>query len=73
MRRLKFILAAALILCVAYIITINMEQVNDTPVNPDGSINIPSDGSRYIPVAGDVIRCDDGTNYAILNTELNVE
>ena len=26
---------------------------------------LPSDGSRYIPQAGDVIRCDDGTNYTI--------
>ncbi len=33
--------------------------------NADGSINIPSDGSRYIPQAGDVIRCDDGSNYSI--------
>lgn len=66
MRRLKFVLAAVLILCAAYIIAAKIEQVNDTPVNPDGSINIPSDGSRYIPVAGDVIRCDDGMNYAVL-------
>lgn len=33
--------------------------------NADGSINLPSDGSRYVPKAGDVIRCDDGTNYAV--------
>lgn len=33
--------------------------------NEDGSINVPSDGSRYVPQAGDVIRCDDGTNYTI--------
>lgn len=33
--------------------------------NTDGSINIPSDGSRYVPQAGDVIRCDDGSNYTI--------
>ena len=33
--------------------------------NSDGSINMPSDGSQYIPKAGDVIRCDDGTNYTI--------
>ena len=33
--------------------------------NADGSINIPQDGSRYLPQAGDVIRCDDGTNYTI--------
>ena len=73
MRRLKFALAAALILCAAYIIAASMERVNDTPVNPDGSINIPSDGSRYIPVVGDVIRCDDGANYAILNTDLYID
>ena len=33
--------------------------------NTDGSINIPQDGSQYVPQAGDVIRCDDGTNYTI--------
>ena len=33
--------------------------------NADGSINIPQDGSQYVPQAGDVIRCDDGTNYSI--------
>ncbi len=33
--------------------------------NADGSINIPTDGSRYVPQAGDVIRCDDGSNYAV--------
>lgn len=33
--------------------------------NVDGSINVPSDGSRYVPKAGDVIRCDDGMNYTI--------
>lgn len=37
--------------------------------NADGSINVPSDGSQYIPQAGDVIRCDDGTNYAILDVD----
>ena len=33
--------------------------------NADGLINIPQDGSRYVPQAGDVVRCDDGTNYTI--------
>ncbi|MBD5161531.1 MAG: hypothetical protein HDT14_05850 [Oscillibacter sp.] len=33
--------------------------------NADGSINIPQDGSQYVPRVGDVIRCDDGTNYTI--------
>jgi len=33
--------------------------------NSDGSINVPSDGSQYVPQVGDVIRCDDGSNYTI--------
>lgn len=33
--------------------------------NADGSINPPADGSQYVPQAGDIIRCDDGTNYTI--------
>ena len=33
--------------------------------NADGSINVPQDGSQYIPQAGDMIRCDDRTNYII--------
>lgn len=33
--------------------------------NADGSINVPQDGSQYVPQAWDVIRCDDGTNYII--------
>lgn len=35
--------------------------------NADGSINVPQDGSKYIPKEGDVVRCDDGTNYTITN------
>lgn len=37
--------------------------------NADGSINIPSDGSQYVPRVGDVIRCDDGTNYLISDVD----
>lgn len=33
--------------------------------NTDGSINPPADGSQYVPRVGDVIRCNDGTNYTI--------
>lgn len=34
-------------------------------LNEDGSINLPTDGSQYVPQAGDVIHCTDGTNYTI--------
>lgn len=37
--------------------------------NTDGSINPPSDGSQYVPQEGDVIRCDDGTNYTITDVK----
>ena len=36
-----------------------------TSRNPDGSINLPTDGTQYVPRAGDVVRCSDGTNYII--------
>ena len=29
------------------------------------TVTLPTDGSRYVPAAGDVIRCDDGSNYTI--------
>ena len=37
--------------------------------NADGSINVPQDGSQYVPTAGDVIRCDDGSNYTITDVK----
>ena len=33
--------------------------------NSDGSINVPTDGSKYIPQVGDRVRCDDGYNYEV--------
>ncbi len=29
------------------------------------TVALPTDGSRYVPAAGDVIRCGDGTDYAV--------
>lgn len=29
------------------------------------TVTLPTEGSQYVPQAGDVIRCDDGTNYTI--------
>lgn len=69
MRRFCAGLFAVLLCCAALLLFHSIDEVNDTPVNPDGSINVPSDGSRYIPTAGDAIRCDDGTNYTVLNVE----
>ena len=42
------------------------------PRNANGSINIPQDGSQYVPQVGDVIRCDDGTNYTISDVNSKV-
>lgn len=33
--------------------------------NKGGTVTLPTDGTRYIPQAGDVILCDDGTEYTI--------
>lgn len=32
---------------------------------PENTVTLPVDGSRYVPQAGDMIRCDDGSNYTI--------
>ena len=37
--------------------------------NPDGSINVPADGTLFVPKEGDMIRCDNGTNYLVTNME----
>lgn len=31
----------------------------------NGTVQLPTDGSQYIPQVGDVISCEDGTNYTI--------
>lgn len=33
--------------------------------NPDGSISVPTDDSKYIPQVGDRVRCDDGYIYEV--------
>ncbi len=45
--------------------------VNTTLAQEIGSriVSLPTDGSKYVPQVGDVIRCDDGTLYTIKNTE----
>lgn len=69
MRRFCVGLLAVILCCVAFSFLRGVEEINDTPVNPDGSINIPTDGTQYIPTAGNVIRCDDGTNYPVLRVD----
>ncbi len=32
---------------------------------PSGTVTIPTDGSKYIPKAGDKVRCDDGYIYEV--------
>ena len=36
-----------------------------TGTAPQQTTAAPTDGSRYVPKVGDVIRCDDGTDYTI--------
>lgn len=37
----------------------------DNSTNADGSANLSDTGEHFVPHVGDVIRCDDGTNYTI--------
>ena len=36
-----------------------------TPTSAVKTVTLPTDGSQYVPSVGDVIRCDDGSDYAI--------
>lgn len=64
MKGTKLILAAALICCSIWLVSCDIERVNDTPE----AISVPAD-SPYIPMAGDTIRCDDGSDYIILDAD----
>ena len=66
MRVLKFMIAAALMCCAGWLVFGDMEWINDTPSVPDGAVGPSSEILRYIPMAEDTIRCDDGTDYYIV-------
>ena len=44
------------------------EYVEDIPAPKSRAVVLPTDGSQYIPQVGDVILCDDGTEYEIRDT-----
>lgn len=37
----------------------------EAPAEAGGTVTLPTDGSRYVPQAGDVVLCNDGTEYTI--------
>ena len=41
------------------------EEAPTAAASADGTVTLPTDGSRYVPKAGDVVRCDDGYGYVI--------
>lgn len=49
------------------------EVKTDGTTNADGSINLPQGDARLVLKEGDVIRCDDGTNYKITDLSHNRE
>lgn len=49
------------------------EVKTESTTNADGSINLPQGDSKLTLMAGDVIRCDDGTNYKITDMSHNRE
>lgn len=64
MKGIKFIFAAVLVCCSAWLVSCGIEPVDDTP----GAVSVPPDG-QYIPVAGNAIRCEDGSDYLILDAD----
>ena len=54
---------------VGYDSTTNSVYIGEQPTiaqpAPSGTVTIPTDGSKYIPQAGDRVRCDDGYIYEI--------
>lgn len=50
---------------VAYQASDNSVRISTQAESTAGTVQLPTDGSRYIPQSGDVIRCDDGTDYTI--------
>ncbi len=41
------------------------EEAPTAVASADGTVTLPTDGSRYVPKAGDVVHCDDGYEYTI--------
>jgi len=41
------------------------EEAPTAAASADGAVTLPTDGSRYVPKAGDVVCCDDSYEYAI--------
>ena len=59
-------LASALGVAVEYDGRTNSVYLGERPhTAPGGTVQLPSDGSRYVPKAGDMLRCTDGTDYTI--------
>ena len=58
---------------VTYDATTDTVYVERSTTNADGSINLPQGDAKLTLKAGDVIRCDDGTNYKITDTSHNRE
>ncbi len=55
---------------VAYNALTNTVEINTSDpytevASPSRTITLPTDGSQYVPQVGDVILCDDGTEYEI--------
>ena len=46
-------------------VRINTNEAYEDETAASGTVRLPTDGSQYIPQTGDVILCDDGTEYEI--------
>ena len=65
MKHLALILFVALLCGIMPFIQASQTEVLPPLINPDGSINLSLRKHPYVPKEGDVIRCEDGSNYTI--------
>lgn len=65
MKHLALILFAALLCGAVPFIQASQTEVPPPLINPDGSINLSQRTRPYVPKEGDVLRCEDGSNYTI--------
>ncbi len=42
---------------------------DETPTQTGKAVNLPADGSKYVPKVGDCIPCDDGTTYIVTDVQ----
>ena len=65
------VLAVACVMLIAVLTATPAKAVDEAPTvyREDGTVELPTDGSKYKPKVGDKILCNDGSIYTVQNTD----